>query len=846
MFKLIYRGIIANLGRLVLTLVSVVLGVAFVSGSFILADSLRAVFNQISEDAFAGVDAQVRAIQGELSSDEAPPRFDDGIIEAIAATPGVDYAEGGLFAFEQTYSLGADGEPVRPTGPPVFTVSWGGPSPVSSFTIIEGEAPVGQQVALDRAQVEAGDFTLGDEVIIAFPTGDPEPFELSAVIDFGEGGTGGAYFLLYDLATTQRLIGAEGVVDSVVVNGGDTPGDELLAAIAPVLPDNLEVVPGETVEQEQKDSFGSFINVFGNVLLGFAVVVLFVSTFIIYNTFAILVGQRTRQLGLLRSIGASSTQIRLMVLIESVIIGLFASIIGLFGGLGVAAALKWLFSLGGGEFPSGPLQILPRTIVVVVAVGLLVTVGSALIPAIRASRVSPLEAVRDGGRKERSLRFRLYTAALVLIPGLALLLLGMFASIESTRSRLVLIGAGAALTFIGVSMASVLFAGPVARLLGLPIARTRGVNGRIARDNASRNPQRTAATATALMIGLALITGVSVLTTSLLATFDDLLADSVAADAFVFEDSQQLPFSPSVVDAIGSLAEVDQVSGFGSARVKVDDDVVDAAFYDSQTGTRVVNPKVSSGDITDLGVDGVAILDDEADKRGLAVGDTVQLELEDGFTGEVTVKAIFDEARLTESSWLFDRQLISPHVSSDQISFVGVVFTENTELEAGKAAVERALEPFPQLVVQDNSEFQEQMQAQIKQLQYLVWGLLVLCLVVAFFGIVNTMALSVLERIREIGLLRAVGMTRGQLKSSVRWEAIIVSVFGSVLGVLMGLLLGSAAVIAIPDSFISRIGIPWIPMAIFVLVGAVIGVIAAFFPASRAARLNVLDAISHE
>ena len=354
MLKLVRRGITANLGRLVLTLISVVLGVAFVSGSFVLADSLRSVFNQISEDAFAGVDAQVRAVEPEINSGETLLRFDQSVLEGIRQLPEVEYAEGGLFAFEQTYSIGDDGEVIRPQGPPVFTSSWGGPSPVSSFTLLEGTAPQGQQVALDSGQATTGGFEVGDLVTISLPIGEPEQFELSGIIDFGQGGTGGAYFLLYDLPTTQRIIDAAGVIDSIVVNGVDSVAErDLLASIDNMLPEDIEVVSGDTVIGEQQDSFGSFIDIFGNILLGFAVVVLFVSTFIIYNTFAILVGQRTRQLGLLRSIGASGTQIRIMVLLESVIIGLIASVVGLFGGLGVAWLLKKLFSSGGDHF--GPI-----------------------------------------------------------------------------------------------------------------------------------------------------------------------------------------------------------------------------------------------------------------------------------------------------------------------------------------------------------------------------------------------------------------------------------------------------------------------------------------------------------
>ncbi len=851
MLKLVRRGIVANLGRLILTLISVTLGVAFVSGSFVLADSLRAIFNQVSEDAFAGVDAQVQAVEPELNSGQNLVRFDGSLVDEIAALDEVEYAEGGLFVFEQTYTQDADGEIVRPQGPPVFSGSWGGPSPASAFTLIEGEAPVGQQIAVDEAQAEAGGFSVGDLITVTVPIGEPEQFELSGLIDFGEGGTGGAFFILYDLPSLQRVLGIEGnQVDSIVVTASPgTDGDDLLAAIESKLPDGLEVLSSEEVIADQQEQFGTIIDIFGNILLGFAVVVLFVSIFIIYNTFAILVGQRTKQLGLLRSIGASGPQIRAMVLIEAVIIGVAASIVGLFGGVGVAWLLKQLFSTGGGSFPDGPLRILPRTIVVVVVVGLLVTVLSAILPAIRASRVSPLEAVRDGGQRERSMRFRILAGAAVLVPGLVALLFGMFGDIEGTTPRLASIGIGAALTFLGVAMLSALFAGQAAAVLGLPAEAIKGITGRLARDNASRNPQRTAATATALMIGLALITGVAVLTESLLRTFDEILEESITADLFVLEEAQGLPFSSVVVDQLAALPEVGEVTGFAAVEARINDNVESLSAYDTETGSAVVNIGVVEGAVegpVGLGTDGIAVLAEKAETLGLAIGDTVSIELEDGFTTDLTVEAIYDEDALVGAAFVVDRDLTSPHLNVDNVGIVGLTYSEGVDPEVGRAAVEEVTTNFAQLGVQDNTELQEQTRDQVGQLQIVINGLLVLCLVVAFFGIVNTMALSILERIREIGLLRAVGTTRRQLRTAVRWEAVIVAVFGSLLGIAMGLLLGWAAVVAIPDTFISKVGIPWLSLAIYLLVGAVLGVIAAFFPATRAARMNVLDAIAYE
>ena len=839
------RGIRAHLGRLVLTLISVVVGVAFVSGSFVLADSLRSIFDQVSEDAFAGVDAQIRVVEGEINSSPGDiARFSGDVVEAVAALPEVEYAEGGIFSFEKAYTIDAAGEVVRPLGPPVFTGSWDGPSPVSSFRLLEGEPPTGQSVVLDPVQAEAGGFSIGDEVTISLPTGEPEQFVLNGTIDFGEGGTGGAYFILFDLTTTQRILDLDGLVDSIVVSAADgVSPEELVTAINPVLPAGLEAVTGDVVIGEQQDEFGSFISIFGNVLLGFAVVVLFVSTFIIHNTFATLVGQRTRQFGLLRSIGASASQIRRMVLIEAGGVGVAASGLGLVGGLGVASLLKRLFSAGGGEFPDGPLEIRTRTIVVVVLVGMLVTLVSALLPAVKAARVTPLEAFRSGGRAERSATFRLVSGAAVLVPGLLMMGIGMFGDAGGTAATLGVLGIGGALTFIGVSMLSATFAGPVASAIGAPIAKLRGVPGSIARGNASRNPQRTSATATALMIGLALISGVAVLTQSILDTFDEILEDSISADLFVFEANQGLEFSGVVVDQLAAIPDVDQVAGFATIEILIDGEPRSATGFDSGTGTSVVNMGVVDGTAT-VGTDGIALLDDRAAELSLGVGDTVQVEFEDGFTTELVVRGIFDDAAVVESDWLLDRSLTREHVIADDVAFVGLTYMPDADPAATRALVEDVTAAFPQLSVQDNTEFKEEAQGQISQLQVVINGLLVLCLVVAFFGIVNTMALAVLERTREIGLLRAVGMTRRQLQSSVRWEAAIISLFGALLGVALGLLLGAAAVVAIPDSFVRTIGIPWGQLVVFILVGGLLGVIAAWFPARRAARLDVLDAIS--
>lgn len=845
--KLVRRNISATRGRLLLMLLSIVLGVSFVSGSFLLADSLRSIFSQITETAFAGVDAQVRGIEDELSSGEDARRISDDVVATVQGLPEVEYAEGTLGAIFQIYTVDDEGENNAPTGPPVFAGAWGGPSPVSSFNLREGTAPVGAQVAIDTAQAENEDLSVGDMVRVNGPgIQDLLDVEVSAIVTFGESDAlAGAYFNLFDLETIQLLLGAPDTIDGVLINGEDSvSGTDLLRAISIAIADDpdLEVVSGATVADEQSADFNEIIDILGNVLLGFALVVLFVSVFIIYNTFAILISQRVQQFGLLRSIGMTGRQLTGMVLIEALLVGVAASIIGLFGGIGISAFLKFLFSAGGGEFPDGPLIFEPRTVIIVFVLGIGVTVGSALMPALVSQRIPALAALREGSAATPENRSRrIIFGSIVLAVGVTLTSVGLFGSLD-TSSRLASLGFGAALLFIGVAMLSVLFASAVTRALGRPVEAFRGLNGRLARDNASRNPQRTAATATALMIGLALITGVLVLTQSLVKTFDRILDESVAADLFVYDENQGFPFAGSAVAQLEGRPEIADVAAASSIKVELDGEVVDAVGFDVATEDRVIDIDLTEGSF-DTGDSGVLVYRDTAEADGHAIGDQVEVRFEDDFTARFTITGIFDDNGLAGSNWVFDRIVTAEHSNVDLVEFVGATIAEGVDAAAGQDAASEAIANFPQLAVQNNAEFKETQEGQISQILTLIFGLLALCIIVAFIGIVNTMALSILERTREIGLLRAVGTTRNQLRSMVRWEAVIVGVFGALLGVVLGLVIGVAAVTAIPDSFISEVAIPWVWAIVFMVLGGLLGMVAAIFPARRAANMDVLEAI---
>ena len=847
--KLVRRNIAATKGRLLLMLLSIVLGVSFVSGSFLLADSLRAIFSDITETAFAGIDAQVRGTESDLSTGEEAVRIPEVIFDTIAGLPEVEYAEAGLSAFFQVYTVGDDGEVNRPKGPPVFANSWGGPSVASSFALRDGQAPVGNQIAIDTTQAEAEGLVVGDQIQVSGPGIEKLlDVEVAGIVSFGASDAlGGAYFNLFDLPTMQTLMGAPGTIDSIIVNGRDDVSNaELVRSMRAVLGDDgsLEVVSGTTLMDEQSGEFNEFINIFGNVLLGFALVVLFVSVFIIYNTFAILISQRIRQFGLLRSLGATGGQLTRMVLIEALIIGIVASLVGLFGGIGIASLLKFLFSQGGGEFPDGPLLFKARTILIVFFLGIGVTVGSALLPSLVAQRIPALAALRDGAGavSETSRRRRVLFGGIVFTLGGALTLFGLFGSLGTT-ARLTSLGLGAALLFVGIAMLSVLFASGATRILGAPVEITRGLTGRLARDNASRNPQRTAATASALMIGLALITGVLVLTQSLRASFDKILDETVAADLFIYDDNQGFPFAGSAVDQVAAAPGIAQVAALTSIKVVINGEVDDATGFDVASTDQVLDAKLIEGTY-DTGGDGVLIYSEKAEALNLAIGDSINVIFEDDFTDDFTIVGLFDDNTLFESGWIFDRATTRKHTNLDSVEFIGATFASGADPSQVQMAAELAVSNFPQLTVQDNTEFKETQEGQLNSLLIVVFALLGLCIVVAFIGIVNTMALSILERTREIGLLRAIGTSRRQLRSMVRWEAIIVGVFGALLGVVLGIIIGYAAVSAIPASFISVVSIPWTYAIIFTIVGGVLGMVAAVLPARRAARMNVLDAIS--
>ncbi len=908
MLKLSARNIRASVGRLVLTILAVTAGVGFVTGSFILADSLSDTFSGIFESAASQTDASVQLAGLEFGEDDQT--LSDSVVAALEelpetarVTPIVTITD----QFTPFVILDAAGEEVKPRGPPILTFSWDGREVESAIALAEGRSPAAlDEVVINTEYAVAADVAVGDQVNFLTPDGQ-QTFTLVGTVDFPV--SAGAFFVLFDFESAQTLYGKEGLVDTVELAAA--PGvsaEELIAAAERVVPSEAEVINQAEVIEQSLEDFNQFIGIFRNVLLAFAGIALFVSLFIIYNTFAILVNQRIQQIGMLRAIGATGRQIRFSILAEAALVGLIGAVLGLAAGFGVAFLIKAAFQAAGG-FPETGNVITTTTVLVAFLVGVGATVLSALGPAFLASRVSPVAAMRNEAGGDRGQHRRIIGGLVCLAVGLVLLGLGLFLGGQQTSVLLIELAVGAILTFVGVALLSVLFAGPIVNFIGraevlgtsllvlgasllvfmftvgdgLPdgvvswvtfpikvavstiailtglsilISKSRGsgfglggsaagLEGQLAKRNAGRSPQRTAATATALTIGVALVATVGTVGESLKASFTDSLERGVQADLFIYDEEGQGSFSGDLADRLEGVAGLAELSRFRANELRLaDGDVVNMFAYETGTGESVIDLGIVAGSLEGTADNGMLVFVDEAEERGLLVGDSLVVDFPDLQSETLTVVGLFEDNSVLGVPFIIDLDLYEQHISNDDDVFVGAAIEEGTSVESVKAAVVAVTAEFSGVTAQDNEEFLNAQEGQIDGLITLINFMLGFALFTAFLGVVNTIVLSVVERTREIGLLRAVGTTRAQMRAVIRWEAVIVCLFGALVGIVLGVLFAWAAVTAIPDGIISRMALPYETVIFAILVAALAGVVAAALPARRAARLNVLDAIS--
>jgi putative ABC transport system permease protein len=845
MWRATLKGILAHKLRLALTALAVVLGVGFVAGSYVLTDTMGHAFDGLFAQIDTGVAVVVEGIP--KFTDSGPGGGESGLAERVPASvldrirqvPGVRVAAGDLSGYAQL--VDKRGKAVTTGGAPTLGVTWEDDPTLNPLRLREGSPPRGPgQIVVDAATASKYDFHVGDRVKVLLQ-GPPMEATITGIAGFGESDSLlGATLVAFDPQTAQQALQGNGRWDDIRVAG--LPGvsaTDLRDRIQHVLPRGYEAKTGSQAAQSSSEDIKKNLSFFNIALLVFAGISLFVAAFTIFNTFSILVAQRTRELALLRALGASARQVRRSVLAEAVIVGVIASAVGLGFGLVIALGLEGLLKAFGIGLPTTTLQVLPRTIVVALIVGTVTTVVASVVPAFRASRVSPMAALRDQQTGvSGSIRRRVLAGALVTLAGVGALMLGLFGSTSNGAS---LVGLGAAGVFLGVAMLGPLVARPMAAAIGWPLRR---ISGRLGRENAMRNPRRTASTASALMIGLGLMAFVSIFAASIKASADRTLRDTLKGD-YIVSTSQFVGFSPAVADALRSNPAFSAVEEFRQGSFGVNGSGEFLTATDPATLTRVADVKMLSGSVAALGDGSVLISKKTADAHGWAVGDVVRAQFARTGRQNLHVAGVYDNNDLlggyVVSLGTYERDFIQ---QLDQNVLVTVA--PGVSGADAKQAVQRVAGQFPGVRIQDQAQFRQTTEKQVDQLLGLIVALLGLAVVIALFGIVNTLALSVFERTREIGLLRAVGMARRQVRAMIRWESVITAVFGAVLGVAVGVFFGWAMVQALHDSGVTVLSIPGRQLVLFIVVAALGGVLAAALPARRAARLNVLEAISTE
>ncbi|HEX2152608.1 MAG TPA: ABC transporter permease [Acidimicrobiia bacterium] len=836
MLKTALRSLQANKLRFGLTALSVVMGVAFVAGSFVFTDTIQARFDTLFDDVYAGVDATVRI--DETATVETS--FDESYLTEVRAVPGVDRAEGSVSGSAQI--LDRNGETLGGIGSTTLGFSWVADPALNVGRIGDGDgrAPVGPgEVVIDKYTAEANGFAVGDTIQVLTEQGVGH-YQLVGVAAFGtEDNLAGATIAAFDFDEAQRLFGLEGRLDTIdVVAADDVAEAELLADLATAMPTGTEAVTGQQQTQEQLDDVTAGLGFLNVALLAFAGISVFVGAFVISNTFRITVAQRIRELGLLRAVGATTSQVNRLVLIEAAVLAVLASALGVLAGIGVAELVRVGLDAVGIALPDGPLRVEPRTVIVGFTVGVGVTLVAAILPARRAASVSPMAAIAavDTRTPRKSLRNRAIVGSSLSLAGAGALVGGL--TVQNGAS-LGLVGGGAAVVFFGISTLAPLIAAPVARVISSPF---QSITGKLARENTVRAPRRTASTASALMIGVTLVALVSVFAASIKVSISDTM-ETNPADLIV--NSFADPLSTEVTDtALANLQaspEFDVVSPVTFGWYSIEGVDLDVAAVDPATLSQVWNGAPSI-DLADMG-DGLMVHVNVMEDNGWAVGDVVDVEYVAG-TVPTEIVGTFETSLLANT--LVSHEVYGRNVGHGPASFASIRLAEGVSLEAGEAAAKADLAGFPTLQVQTRSESIETAETQIDQLVSLFSGLLGLALIIAVLGIANTLALSIVERTREIGLLRAVGMSRRQVRSMVRIEASVTAVFGALLGMAMGTGLGFALVRSLQADGLASFAIPYGQLVVWVALAALAGVAAAIGPARKASRLDILRAISYQ
>ena len=845
------RGLLGRKLRAILTAFAIVPGVAMISGSYVLTDTLSKSFDGVYDESYEATDAIIsskQAIETDDGETEAPA-FSAGVLRQVERLPGVRVAQGSIE--DEARLVDKSGEPIGNANNGIaWAVDPSADQSLNPLKLADGEWPSGDgEIAIDKATAEKQGFAIG-QTVGAFGDGPVSDYRVSGIVTFGSADSlGGATITVFDLGTAQKLFDKRAKFDLIRV--GASPGTseaELVSQIQPLLSETTQVKGAEAQAAADSKETQEGMSIIKYVLLGFGGISLFVGSFVIANTLAITVAQRMRELATLRTLGASRGQVLRSVVLESVAIGVIGSVAGLFLGLGIAVGLMALLETLGIELPSGGLVFAPRTIVVSLAVGTSIALLASLRPAVRATRIPPIAAVREGAVMpgSRFARYAVRVSAVVFVAALALFSYGVFASGLDTVVRIVALVLGVLLLFVSVSMVASRVVRPLAFVLGAPGARLGGTAGALARQNAVRNPTRTASTAAAVMIGLALITFVAVLGQGVRTSFTSAVNDLFVADYALTADAEKVSSQAAETVARQPGVVVSEVRG---ADAKRNGKAIHVTGVDRNL-SRTVDMAWTEGSTSvpaRLGRDGAFVTDRYADENGLKVGSPVTVETPTGKTLELQIEGVFDEPKggspfgngVTVSKETFDDSFAN---HDNELTLLNV---SGGPSDANTAKLEQALAAFPDVSVETRDQFRDSQLADLKTTLNVLYVLLGLSVIVSLFGVINTLVLSVFERTRELGMLRAIGMTRRQVRRMIRHESIVTALIGAALGIAVGLFLAFITTLALSDYGIV-LSVPVGTLAVFVVVAILAGMLAAILPARRASRLNVLEALQYE
>lgn len=844
MLKVTLRGLLAHRRRLFGTLFAILLGVGFLAGTLTFNKTLDSNFNSLFSTANQGTDAVVRNSQvisttgSGPGADQQRPPVPASLISTLSSVPGVAAAQGQITGSGQI--VGANGKVVGSTGPPRTVGNWITDPKLNPYHLVSGHAPQSDdQVVLDRGAATSGALHVGDRVTVQLP--QPVTFTLVGLADFGNASSlGGETFAGLTLHAAERYVLKPGQVSVVLIRADSgVSQSQVVSNIDRVLPSGMQALTGAQYTQDNVSAIDDeFLNFFETFLTTFAVIALVVGSFSIYNTFAILLAQRTRESALLRALGARRKQVLTASVLEAAVLAVVGSAGGVLAGLGIAQLLKTVFDAAGFALPAGGLTITASTIAIAVVTGVVVTVLAALLPAVRACRVSPLAALRDvaAGRGGAS-RIRALIGVALFGTGLGLTIGG---------HGLALVGTGSFLALVGLIVLGPVAARPTAAALGALLQRADGPTGKLARRNAMRDPRRTAATATALMVGMAVVALFTVFAASTRAGIDDEVNQTFIGDLAVSSPSfGGVTLSPQVATTVAGLSQVKTAVGIGTGIATVNGSGEQITNTDPVGLGSVLQAGNVTGAMASLGTDGMAVSQNTATADHLSLGSPLAVGFTDGSKSTFTVRAIYSDDE-TLGDYLVSTAAWAPHYPQAVDKTVAIKLAPGVSMAEGTAAVQKAVAQFGNPPVEDRAQYAASASSGVTTFLNVIYALLALAIIIALMGIANSLSLSVYERTRELGMLRAVGLTRRQTRRMVRGESVIVALFGTLGGLGLGLLLGWALVHGSPSGSSVTFSAPILQLAIIAVVGALAGVLAAARPARRAGRIDVLAAIAQD